>query len=73
MIVLFGLPNNSAWPHSHISGYESGPTLWYQEPTEEARSPRPVKSAFNLDARHNTYSDSTNRTKSTWREMPSFL
>ena len=36
------------------------PTLWYQAPTEEARSPRPVKSAFNLDARHNTYSDSTN-------------
>ena len=35
-------------------------TLWYQAPTEEARSPRPVKSAFNLDARHNTYSDSTN-------------
>ena len=49
------------------------PTLWYQAPTEEARSPRPVKSAFKLDARHNTYSDSTNRTKSTWREMPSFL
>ena len=36
------------------------PTLRYQAPTEEARSPRPVKSAFNLDARHNTYSDSTN-------------
>ena len=49
------------------------PTLWYQAPIEEARSPRPVKSAFKLDARHNTYSDSTNRTKSTWREMPSFL